>query len=268
MAATVAWISIAPVKGMRLEQLSQVELTRQGAVGDREFFLVDGKGSMISVTRLGPLVEIVADHDRDRGSLALRFPGDRVVSGPVETGPPEPVRFYGLAVEARPVRGDFSGAISDHCGTGLRLMERPDNRPAVDRGSIAGVTLLGAGSLGRLESAAGEAGEAGPIDPRRFRMNFGVDGIGPHEEDDWIDRSVALGEAEIRVHDRVGRCAATTRDPDRGEVDLKTLHHIRSYRDDVVSDEPLPFGVYASVARPGLVRLGDPVVPVDRDHRL
>ncbi len=261
MTASVAWISIAPVKGMRLQELSEVELTRQGATGDREFFLVDGNEKMISVTRLGPLVEIVPDHDPVAGTLALRFPDDRVVSGAVELGEAEPVDFYGLTLEVRPVLGEFSSAVSNHCGTELRLMERPDNRPAVDRGSIAGVTLLGVGSLGRLESAAGEGGEAGPIDRRRFRMNFGVEGLSPHEEDDWIDGTVAVGEAEVRVHGRVGRCAATTRDPDRGEVDLKTLHHIRSYRDEVVSEEPLPFGVYASIGRPGMVRLGDPVAP-------
>ncbi len=91
-------------------------------------------------------------------------------------------------------------------------------------------------------------------------MNFGIDGIEPHEEDSWVGRSVQIGEVDVRVHEKVGRCAATTRDPDAGDVDLKTLHHIRSYREDVPSEEPLPFGVYASVSRPGSIRLGDPVI--------
>jgi MOSC domain-containing protein len=261
--ASVAWISIAPVKGMRLEELSEVELTKQGAVGDRDFFLVDENRKMISVTRLGPLVEIVPEHDRDAGTLALRFPDGRVVSGEVDLGEAEPIRFYRLELQVRPVTGEFSAAISEHCGAQLRLMARPDNRPTVDRGSIAGATVLGVGSLERLAAAAGEAGQPGEVDRRRFRMTFGVDGIEPHEEDEWIGRQVRFGEAEVLVHDRVGRCAATTRDPESGAVDLKTLHHIGSYRDDVVSEEPIPFGVYASVREPGMVRLGDPVVPAD-----
>lgn len=251
-----------------MQELSEVELTRRGAAGDREFFLVDGKQTMISATRLGPLIEITPDLDREAGTLALRFPGDRITSGPVETGPPEPVDFYGLTLHARPVLGDFSPAISEHCGLELKLVARPENRSAVDRGPIGGVTLLGVGSLERLESAAGEAGEPGSIDQRRFRMNFGAEGLGPHEEDDWIDRQVEIGQAAVVIRDRVGRCAATTRDPDRGVVDLKTLHHIRSYRDDVISEEPLPFGVYASVERPGTVRLGDPLVPGGPGARL
>lgn len=263
MTASVAWISIAPVKGMRLLDISEVELTNQGVIGDRDFFLVDDQSKMISVTRLGPLVEIVPEHDRDAGTLTLRFPDDRVVSGTVDLGEPEPIRFYRLELQVRPVLGAFSKAVSEHCGVQLRLMARPDNRPTVDRGSIAGATVLGVGSLERLAAAAGDAGQPGPVDRRRFRMTFGVDGIEPHEEDGWIGRQVGFGEAEVLVHERVGRCAATTRDPESGTVDLKTLHHIGSYRDDVVSEEPIPFGVYASVRKPGTVRLGDPVIPVN-----
>ncbi len=246
-----------------MQQLPEVELTRQGALHDRQFFLIDDADTMISATRLGPLLEIVPEYnpDPDGRTLSLSFPDGSVVAGPVEPAEPVEVSFFGLGLEVHSVAGPFSEAISGHCGVDLRLVERPMNRPAVDRGSIAGATLLGVGSLRRLEAAAAEAGQAGEIDFRRFRMTFGIDGIEAHEEDGWMDRDVEIGDARIRVHDRVGRCAATTRDPDAGEVDLKTLHHIRSYREGIESEEPLPFGVYASVRSPGTVRLGDPVVP-------
>lgn len=263
MSATVAWISTTPVKGLRMLQGEQVELTRQGALEDRQFFLVDAEGTMVSATRIGPLLEIVPDYRSGPGgrSLSLAFPDGSVVGGPVEHGDPVDVSFYGLDLSARAVAGPFSEAVSAHCGIDLRLVERPENRPGVDRGSIAGTTLLGTGSLRRLEEAAAESGQPGEIDHRRFRMTFGVDGIEPHEEDSWLGTEVEVGEALLRIHDRVGRCAATTRDPEAGEVDLKTLHHIRSYRESVDCDEGIPFGVYASVKRPGTVRLGDAVVP-------
>ena len=68
-----------------------------------------------------------------------------------------------------------------------------------------------------------------------------------------------VGDALLRVTGNVGRCAATTRQPDTGVVDFKTLHHLRAYRGDVPTTEPLPFGVHARVLAPGRVRLGDPV---------
>lgn len=260
----MAWISTSPVKGMRIQELSEVELTRQGAVHDRQFFLIGRDDTMISATRLGPLLEIVPDYTPTPGQrrLCLEFPDGSVVEGPVELMDPVAASFYGLELDVKPVAGPFSVAISQHCGVALRLVERPDNRPGVDRGSIAGATLLGVGSLRRLEGAAAEAGQPGEIDHRRFRMTFGIDGIEAHEEDRWINRDVEIGGARLRIHDRVGRCAATTRDPEAGDVDLKTLHHIRSYREHVDCEEGIPFGVYASVRSPGTVRLGDPVVPV------
>ena len=53
--------------------------------------------------------------------------------------------------------------------------------------------------------------------------------------------------------------ASTTRDPDTGVTDLKTLHFLKHSRDGVDSFEPLPFGVYGEVLEPGPVRIGDPV---------
>lgn len=263
MSATVAWISIAPIKGMRMQDMSEVELTADGIIGDREFFLADSNNDMVSATRLGPLLEIVPDYDQPRNRLTLNFPDDLVIAEEIELGEPEAVAFYGQDFQARPVQGGFSEAISQHAGVELKLMARPEDRPGVDRGSWGAATLLGLASIERLEEAAAAGDQPGDIDQRRFRMSFGVDGIEAHEEDRWVGGSVMVGETEVFVQDLVGRCAATTRDPDRGNVDLKTLHHIKAYRGDIESNEPLPFGVYAGVKQPGTVRTGDPVVPVE-----
>jgi len=100
------------------------------------------------------------------------------------------------------------------------------------------------------------------IDPRRFRMNFGIDGIEAHEEDGWIGRRIQVGEAIVVPQGNVGRCAITTQNPDTGQVDLDTLHALAEYRGEVETTEPLPFGIHAAVAEPGRIRLGDPVSPL------
>ncbi len=266
---TLRRISIAPVKGMRVQTLEQAELTGQGIPGDRAFFLVDGKRRMVNGKRFGALMAITPEHDRRAGTLTLRFP-DGACSGTVAVEDPQAVTFFGLQIQARPVSGPFSEAISEFVGEELRLMERPANRPAVDRGSIAGVTLLGSASVERLEEVAlefernrdsdGDVSE-GRIDSRRFRMSLEFDGTDPHAEDAWVGREVRIGDAVVAVGGHVGRCAVTTRDPERGTSDLRTLHYLKAYRDTVQSEEPLPFGVYARIIQPGTVSVGDPVVP-------
>jgi hypothetical protein len=256
---SVAWIGFTPVKGLRLQHLEETEVTVDGIPGDRAFFLVDEKGAMVSVTRLGPLATVVADHDADAGSLALHFADGADVAGEVDLGAPEPVRFYGLQLSAQPLQGPFSAALSEQCSTPLRIFAMPPERPGVDRGREGAVTLLSVASLERLRE---EAGADGPVDGRRFRMTFGVEGLQAHEEDGWLERDVRVGAAIVRVAGNVGRCAATTRQPDTGVVDFKTLHYLKAYRDEVPTTEPLPFGVHARVVEPGRVRVGDAVAPV------
>jgi uncharacterized protein len=260
VAAAVAWISVTPVKGLRLQQSDEVQLGEHGVPGDRAFFVVDERGVMVSASRLGPLVGVVPRHDPEARTLSLRFPEGDEVAGSIELGAPEPVRFYDVDLRGRPVLGAFSEALSEHCGKRLRLMAAPPDRSGLDRGRDGAATLLSVASVERLRA---QAGEADPVDPRRFRMTFGIDGLEAHAEDGWIGRDVRVGDALLRVLGNVGRCALTTRQPETGVVDFKTLHHLRAYRDHVPTTEPLPFGVHACVLRPGRVRLGDSVAPAD-----
>jgi len=250
---------MTPVKGLRLRHVDEAQLGFDGVTGDRAFFLVDEDRRMVSGTRLGSLVAVVPEHDPAAGTLSLRFPHDRVVAGDVELGEPEQVGFYDETLEARPVAGGFSAALSEHCGRALRLFAAPPGRGGVDRGPDGAATLLGTGSLEALRAAAA-VGE--PVDARRFRMTFGIDGLAPHEEDGWIGRQVRLGEALLRVEGNVGRCAFTTRNADTGVVDFMTLHVLKRYRDAVPTTEPLPFGVYGRVLEPGAVRMGEPAQPL------
>ena len=86
----VAWISFTPVKGLRLRQLDEADVTEDGIPGDRAFFLVDADGTMVNAKRLGALVTVVADHDAAAGRLALRFPDGREVAGDGRAGRADP----------------------------------------------------------------------------------------------------------------------------------------------------------------------------------
>ena len=263
MAATVSRISVTPVKGLALHHPDAVELTPGGVPGDRAFVLVDPRGHMVSAGRLGALLSVRAEHDADAGTLSLAFADGRVITEIVELDEPVAVRFYGLRLEARPVRGPFSAALSEHAGTPVRLVRMPPTRPGVDRGAVGAATLISSASLRRLAAQAGVA----EVDARRFRMTFEINGVEPHAEDGWVGGEVAIGDARLRITGHVGRCVLTTRNPETGAVDLRTLHVLKAYRGDVRSTEPLPIGVAAAVVQPGRVSDGDAVADVSRRAR-
>jgi len=252
----VAWISVSPVKGLALGQLEECELTEAGVAGDRRFFLVDEDNRLVNSKGLGMLQQIVPSYDEETELLTLAFPDGRALSHHVSVDGALDARFWSVSVPARVVEGPWSEALSDFTGRELRLV-RADT-PATDRRRSGAATLLGTGSLRAMARLLGVQ----DVDGRRFRMNFGVDGLAEHEEDEWLGRRVRIGQAVVVPQGNVGRCAVTTQNPETGAPDLDTLKALAAYRQDLQTTEPLPFGVYAAVAEPGRVRLGDPVEPV------
>jgi uncharacterized protein YcbX len=257
MDARVAWISVAPVKGLALAQREEVLLDRSGVREDRRFHLIGEDGRLLNGKQLGELFRISAEWDEEAQTLALYFPDGNVAAATVELGEPVTTNFYGRPVAGRIVDGPWDDALSSFVGRPLRLVQPAEPGGGLDRGGGA-VTLLSTASLEAIREAAGANG---PVDPRRFRMLFGVEDVAPHEEDSWIGRRVRIGEATALLRGNVGRCVVTTRDPDTGERTLATLDALADYRGDVETTEPLPFGVWGTVAEPGRVRLGDAVVP-------
>jgi len=190
------------------------------------------------------------------GDPLLRFPDGSEVVGDVELGERIVTSFFGRPVDGRLVEGPWNDALADYVGRPVRLARTEREGDGVDRGRLAGATLVSTGSLEAFREAAGEDG---PVDGRRFRMTIGIEGVEPHGEDGWIGSQVRVGGATVAVREHVGRCAVTTLDPDRGVRDLDTLGTIAGYRGDVQTREPLPFGVWCEVVEPGRVAVGDPV---------
>jgi uncharacterized protein YcbX len=207
----------------------------------------------VNAKGLGILQQIVPSYDAAADVLTLAFPDGTVLSQDIRLNGTLDARFYNVTVPTRVVEGPWSEAISDASSRRLRLVRAP--APATDRLRSGAATLLGTGSLRALARELG----VDAVDGRRFRMNFGIDGLEEHEEDAWLGRRVRLGEAVVVPQGNVGRCAITTQNPDTGAPDLDTLKALAAYRRSVETTEPLPFGVYVTVAAPGSVRVGDRV---------
>ena len=126
-------------------------------------------------------------------------------------------------------------------------------RSAVGVHDAAPVHLVTTGAL----AAASEWVAGEEIDRRRFRANIVIeaDGDEPFPEAGWVGAVLAVGEdgPRLRVVSPTERCAVTTFDPDTMERDNRVLAALARERDNF-------FGVYATVARPGWVAVGDPVL--------
>ncbi len=254
--ATVAWIHVAPVKALAIAALERVTLTERGVEEDRRFCVVDEAGRMLNAKRV-PAFLTVRPRLED-GALALALAGGEV-RAPIALGERLHVSLYGRRPTARVVEGPFADALSALAGRPVRLVRFDEPGDGVDRAGDGGTASLL--SVAALDAMAEAVPADGPVDPRRFRMTFGIAGVPAHEEDAWIGRSVRIGAATVVPVGNVGRCAVTTLDPDRGVRDLDTLGALARYRGASRTTEALPFGVWARVVRPGAVALGDAIAP-------
>jgi uncharacterized protein YcbX len=236
----VTALSIAPVKGMRLQSADALRIGAAGAEGDRRFVVVDPAGTLLLSTRTPALLQIVPRLDPD-GTLTLRFPdGREVAAAPAPGARVTSANYEGRPLPGRLVEGPLSDAVADHLGTPARLLMLDAGARGADD---APVTLMSAASLAAL----------GIPDARRFRMTIEVDGTEAWEEHGWTGRTIAAGDVVLRGADPVARCVVTTRDPDTGRRDaptLKALADLRGKRD-------VTFGIWCEVAAPGEVRVGD-----------
>jgi hypothetical protein len=256
----VARIGIAPVKGLALVARDAVEVTRTGVHGDRRYALLDAQHRLANGKRLGPLVRIVPEIMDDPETLVLRLPDGTRIGGEVTLGAEIGAVFYGYERPAHVVLGPYADVLSEVAGMPLTLVRMTGEGTGLDRADEGGSISIQ--SSAALEAMAAAAGLEGPVDARRFRMTFTIDGVEAHAEDGWMRRPVRIGEAVVRPGGNIGRCAVTTQDPDTGIRSLDTLRLIADARGHLLTTEPLPFGVWAEVLVPGRVRVGDPVEPL------
>jgi uncharacterized protein len=249
---TVARLSVTPVKGLLLHHPDSIGLTAQGAVGDRQFYLVDDTGKVQSCTHNAGLAGVRAEYDPESRRLQVTRGDQVLLGGNIEPATAVATDMWGL----RTIRSDtvadpvWSTFFSDLVGRRVHLVQARES--AYD---VRPVTLLGTSSVEELARQANRS----RVDSRRFRMLIEFSGGEPHLEDSWDGKVLEVGHAVLRGGGPVKRCAATTRNPDSGAADLQTLRLITSYRGrrDSVLGVGATFGVYADVIEPGRICVGD-----------
>ena len=251
MAVTVSQLSIAPVKGMRLQRSTQIQFGRYGVTGDREFLIVDEECKLLQTARNPGLLRIEPRWEPARNLLALRFPDGGVVQDTPGPGTAAVTRMYdGREIPGRVIPGPLSAALSGYLDRAVYLFKRAADHLGTDDRPV---TLMSEASLHAL---AAEFGGTDP-DPRRFRMTITVTGADPWAEHGWSGQQVSIGDVTLRVLAPVPRCVVTTRNPESGATDARILHALARLR----GKNDISFGVWCEIMQPGRIQLDDLVLP-------
>jgi len=110
------------------------------------------------------------------------------------------------------------------------------------------VSIINLGSVAAIENMVGL-----PVHPLRFRANLYVSGWPAWHEFDLLGRTLAIGEARLRIVKRITRCAAVNVDPETAarDLDIPPMLMQRLGHNEC--------GVYAEVIAGGTIAAGDHV---------
>lgn len=220
-----------PVKSFGGERLRRVFIGPYGIAGDRRLALIGEDGAVVSARRATALL-----------SYGARFPDHEALSDVRVTTP-----------DGREFAADdalLAGVLSGDIGREVRMAQG-----AVGVFDAAPIHIVTDASLRQMDRWVDDE-----LDARRFRPNVVVEleSVEPFAEAQWIGRRLRLGVVEVEVVSPTERCVVTTVDPDTGERDRRVQTVLATERENL-------FGVYAAVAGPGWIHVGDPVALVEAE---
>ncbi len=241
---TVAQIWRYPVQSMRGEQRAAADIVENGVVGDRLYGVVDPDAGMVVSSAQG--------RRKWRGIVTLAA---RYLNGPAPGGKAPPVEI--LLPDGATLRNDQSD-IDEQLAAALGAPVHLADKSVEEKRSEYGHSPLHLLTTASLRQFA-EHHPGGRFVPARFRPNIVIDtgaAIGFLEQD-WIGRRFSIGDrVEIAISEHCKRCVMTTLPQGDLPMDPAILHTSTAHNNTRA-------GVYATVVRPGTIKVGDPVRPLD-----
>ncbi len=278
MVGTVSRLCRYPVKSMLGEDLDAGDVTFRGLDHDRRLAVVScrtGKVASAKYPRLwralltlsasagqpaGPATDSVRITLPDGGIVKSTDPDvDQVLSAllsePVTlTATPPPGASLDRAVPEAVLADGVTAEVP------AEIIEIGAGAPPGTFVDFAPLHLLTTATLDRIAGLS----PRGVADPERYRPNIVIRTTAPgFEENDWLDRYVAVGDDLIlRVIARTPRCAVPTlaHGPLPRDADALRVLARHNRLSAVAGMDPEPCaGVYAEVLNPGRIRIGDEV---------
>ena len=264
-----------PVKSMRGERLSAVDIGVHGIIGDRAYALRETNGRVVTAKKWANMLEFSARYDAPPvpGALAplrITLPDGRTMQAPATDASAMLSAVLGRPVVLDRAQSDqpshaeidpatvFGDVPVENVLPGRTAATMPDAF-ALPPGTFfdsASVHVLASGTLAHLRTLIGVDAQ---LDPRRFRPNIFVETAPGGEgfmEDGWLEGTLEVGETVQIVHLRPTlRCVMTAHRQADLVRDLRILHTAAQHHHNHI-------GVWASIGIAGTVRVGDPVVLV------
>jgi uncharacterized protein YcbX len=239
-----------PVKGLSPEPLPRAVLNPgQTLVSDRRYAIENGpsgfdpaqpgwlaKPHFLMLQRDEWLAPLRTHFDDTSHVLTIRHDGAIVAEGDLETA-------QGRSAIERFIATRFAQKIKGP----PKVLTSPGHSFSDVARKV--VSIINLASLRAIENMVGQ-----PVHPLRFRANLYVEGWPAWHEFDLLDRTLAIGEARLKVVKRIVRCAAVNVDPDTGERDLtipQALQRRLGHGD---------CGIYAEVTTGGSIAAGDAIL--------
>lgn len=245
MGATLAHIFRHPIKAHGREALDAVSLTagqclphdRHWAIAHEGAKLMPGWNPCMNFNRGAKniaLQAIGAALDEATGVVTLTHPA----LAPLSVNPDTPEGQAALLAWLAPLQEAGRAAPARVVKAGRGMTDS----------AFASVSVLNLSSLRALSQRAGL-----DLGMDRWRGNLWLDGLTPWEEFDLIGRELVIGQARLRVVERIGRCRATMVDCATGKIDVNTLDLLEAGYGHT------DFGVYAEVVAGGTIATGNSV---------
>ncbi|GAA1796120.1 MOSC domain-containing protein [Agromyces lapidis] len=216
-----------PVKAMGGEALTEVRLDERGLAGDRWFAVADDDGKFASGKNTRRF---------RRRDAVFEYSASTTADGSVQVQRGD----HGLWLVGD---DELDADLTERMGAGVRIISESDVS-LQDGGEIS---IIGTASLAWCAEHFGI-----DADPRRLRVNLVVETHEPFIEETWIGSTITVGDARLRVVERIERCRTVDVAQDGATAEGRLLKPLTKARE-------MSLAVYADVVEPGVIRVGDPV---------
>jgi uncharacterized protein YcbX len=261
-----------PVKSMRGERLTEVEIGTKGVFGDRAWALREANGRIVTAKKWADMLGFEAHYEGTPSNgflppLKITLPNGSSIHAedprasdlistylgrPVKLERAQPEEHSRAEIDPATVFGDVGVAKVIPAFTEATL---PDTF-GLPRGTFFDSAMIHVVATGTLEHMRSLIGPDAQVDPRRFRPNIVIETdprVTGFIEDEWLGGTLETGPS-VKIVDlqQALRCVMTTHQ--QGEL-VRDLRFLRA----VAQHHSAKLGIFASIGATGKVRVGDPV---------